>query len=394
MKKPNNFSQIVRERRNRRLLLKQRQDAKHRRYVRLHPHKPNPIKDLRRQLRLHRRSIAESLHRQFAYPPGETTVEVAGHFGMERAEDRQSFLDLAGKCIDFNTSKLTLDIRKATRIWPSAVTLLCSLKEWVEFGARSGICIHPTISSNDSESDQVTSYLNHCGLHDYVGRTQARVANHYKACEVVRIQRERDRSSVEPREKELLSLIRDYSLFDHDQLELFDSIVLTESFLNVLEHGIVNYDQGWFVIAQLHPTHGFISLCIADNGIGFRNTLMTGPQRYEIGSRKENVPLNDGEFLKMALTEVVSGAYNASTKEGVFVKKYAPGSRRGNGLKRIIKACQALSIQMCVLSHQGYAFYSPADGSLDCGSRPQRIFAGTMYTFIIPARQSDDRGCR
>ena len=386
MKKPNRHLNELRNRRSQKLRTKQLQVANRRRNARLHPRKTLLAKQTRRYLKLKQQDLARTLHQPFQYRDGTTRVDIRDEFGLEETQSRSAFLDYASRCIDFNTSELTLDIAAASRIWPSAVVLFCSLKEWVEFGARYTGTAHPTITSNNSKSDAVNSYLNHCGFHSYVGRKEGKVATKYSAKEVVRIQRERDRNSVEPREIELLNLIKQHSALSSDQIEYFDDVILTETFNNVIEHGIPNYDQGWFVFAQCHFHHGFISLCIADTGIGIRHTLMLGPQAKDIAKMYPNLPDHDGDFIKLAMTANVSGSFDASTKSGILIKRYSSGARRGHGLERIMDTCKALRIDMCLMSHYGYAVYDSKEDQIRSGAFPTRVFAGAMYEYIIPAR--------
>jgi hypothetical protein len=164
---------------------------------------------------------------------------------------------------------------------------------------------------------------------------------------------------------------------------MFDSIILTEVFSNVTEHGISKHDAGWWILAQYHETHKFISISIADNGIGIRNSLMTGPQHNEIGKVIRNSPDNDGEFICHALTENVSGALGASLKTGVLFKRYDRGERRGHGLKRISSCCSKLNIPFAILSHYGYTFINGGGEIISAGAKPARVFAGTMHHFLI-----------
>ena len=82
-------------------------------------------------------------------------------------------------------------------------------------------------------------------------------------------------------------LLRRLSSLNNDQIEEFINYVLIEIFNSVTEHGMPqkNKDEGWWMIAQHHQRHQFISLCIADNGIGIANSLYTGPQKAEIIKR-------------------------------------------------------------------------------------------------------------
>jgi anti-sigma regulatory factor (Ser/Thr protein kinase) len=236
------------------------------------------------------------------------------------------------------------------------------------------------------------SYLNHSGFYDYVhAKHPAEVEdqNHYPEKEVVKIEREKKLSNIEPREDKIISLLQQFSLFDARQIELFNSIILTEAFNNVTEHGVSHRDRGWWLLAQYHKKHGIISLCIADNGIGIRNTLMTGPQSDDIGKSIANTPENDGKFIKMAIEETVSGALAAPLKTaGGFLssKKYEKGAHRGNGLKRITSTCEKLGIPFTILSHHGYVFLDASGNMIRNGSMPRRVFAGTLYHLLIPAK--------
>ena len=171
-----------------------------------------------------------------------------------------------------------------------------------------------------------------------------------------------------------------------DGIEEFNDVVLTEIFNNVLEHGMPHRDKGWWLLAQYHKTHKLISLCVADNGIGIRNSLMTGPQRHEISKRIDNPKYNEGAFIRLACEENISGALAASIKEGTLIKKYVSGSRRGNGLQRIIKTCKKLMIPLAILSHNGYLFLDENGHEKLCSSKYRRIFAGTMYHLKIKAK--------
>lgn len=338
-------------------------------------------KNARAQLNHKQKEISKRIHSEIQYGEGKTIIKIENEFGLETPANREYFFEIAAKCVNFQTSVLALDLTNSTRIWPSALTFLCSLIEWVEMGNFRRTVV-PEISSSDSKSTEVNAYLNHSGFYEYVGRRKAKVKNCYDSSEIVCIQREKDRTQVEKREIVILDLLKKYTLFTEDEIELFDSIILTETFLNVLEHGIVNVGQGWWVLAQYHRKHKFISLCIADNGIGIRNTLLAGPQGEEIRAR---LMTKEGDLIKLSLTENISGAFDARTE----IRKSAKnrGSRRGNGLKRIAKACKDLKIDFSIISHFGYLNMEEGGNLKECQSFDNRVFGGTMYSFIIPANQ-------
>ncbi len=282
-----------------------------------------------------REKLRKSLYRKRKFPDPPLIVKFDKEFGLEEEKGVDYFLKQAASFIDFRAKLLELDITNCHRIWPSGIVLLCSLKQWVEL--RASRKNPPTIRSTPSNNAKLNSYLGHCGFYDYVGRTHDEVANYYSNKDIVKITRERRKETLELRESQILVLLEQFSGLDEQELEWFNSVILTEVFNNVTEHGISQYDKGWWLLAQRHNTHGIISLCIVDNGIGIRHSLMTGPQRNEIEKRISNSPENDGDFIKLAIEENVSGAIEAPLRSGRLMKSYEKGARRGHGLKRIKK---------------------------------------------------------
>jgi len=147
-------------------------------------------------------------------------------------------------------------------------------------------------------------------------------------------------------------------------------------------------DGGWWILAQYHKKHKIITVCIADNGIGIRNSLMSGSQQSDIFIK--NISSNDGEFIRMALEKPISGSLEPPLrKKGIIRKTFVSGARKGNGLKRIKKICEDLKIPFVIMSHNGYAFMN-RDGGI--GAKSSRVFAGTMYQFTIPAKEEEIYG--
>jgi len=332
-----------------------------------------------------RKQLREFLYKKTKYEEPPLTVGISDEFGIENENGIIYFLDKAASFIDFKSSELIFDLKNCTRVWPSAIILLCSLKQWVELTSNPGKT--PKLASSNSDSSKVNSYLAHCGFYDYVGRPKDTIDSSYSDKEVVKIQRETKTKNIEQREEDIIKLLEEYSDLCKEDLELFNCVILTEIFNNVTEHGISHIDRGWWLLAQRHEQHKIISLCIADNGIGIRHSLMTGPQRDEIGKKVQNTTLNDGEFIKLALEENVSGSIYASIKtEGIIRKKYESGARRGNGLKRIEKACKNLKIPLSIISHYGYVFLDEYGKMINYGARKTRVFSGTMYHLVIKCK--------
>ena len=318
--------------------------------------------------------VSKEIHCEIKYEEGQDTISILGEFGLEEKECRSLFFETAKKCLNSRKVDLVIDFQDAKKIWPSAITFLCSLKQWAEMNNKFNSTKRHIYSTN-SNNDKVNEYLNRCGFYDYVGRRED--INQAISLEdnILRIRREQDRASVEEREDQIMNLLSRYSKLSDNQLELFNSIILTETFLNVIEHGIVNEDEGWWVLAQVHEKHNFISLYIADNGIGFVNTLINGPQCEDI----KKLDYKEGDLIRYAFTENVSGAWDAvpETKK----RKSNRGARRGNGLKRIKETCEKLEIDFSIISHKGYYH-------IDEDTEPQNfddiVFGGTMYSFLIP----------
>ena len=322
------------------------------------------------------KKIAKEIHSQIIYEPGEEIIPINTEFGLEDVLYRENFFNLTKTVLNSRKKKIILDIRNCKRIWPSAITFLCSLEQWAEMNNKYNETKR-TIASTDSLYQNVNQYLNTCGFYKYVGRRGNPTYELQKSTDVLKIQREHDKHLVEEREEEILKLLKNNTMFTDDQLELFNSIILTETFNNVLEHGIVNRDEGWWLLAQVHQKHQFISLCIADNGIGFVNTLNSGPQAKDI--KALNLP--EGDLIKYAFNENVSGASNATptTKKS----KANRGARRGNGLGRIKDTCKNLEMEFSIISHKGYCNVD-INENITTNNFDEIIFGGTMYSFIIP----------
>lgn len=343
-----------------------------------------------RRLRNARNLVAVRIYsRRYSEPA--TVVAIRGQLGIETPQSVEDYLAYASDLIDTRSRKLTIDLADCDRVWPSGVTLLCSLAKWVELcslGDRK-----PSIGSTPSRSARVNSYLTHCGFNTFVrlGAPGDSNPNLFERSAVVPIQRETSRQRVESREDEIVSLLEEHSTLTADQISLFNCKVLTEAFNNVTEHGVPIRDEGWWVLAQYHREHRLISLCIADNGIGIRNTLTTGPQADQIRQRLA-ADAGDGDYIRLALSEPVSGALDAPQTErrfaGLMPDRYARGAHRGNGMKRILDTCRMLKIRLSVLSHHGYVVADAYSNALQHRSFNRRVFGGTMLHFSIPGREN------
>lgn len=337
---------------------------------------------------LARKNIKRVVYQKRNYRDPYREVVIDQEFGIEEPASAAYFLKKAEEIVNFRSRELFLNIKDCPRLWPSAITLLCSLKQWVELTSSPRRI--PNISSSTPSTTDVDAYLGHCGFYDYVRRAH----NDDNKCpfsneEIVKIEREKSHydKDIEKKEDQLISLLQRCSNYSCEEIELFDSVILTEVFNNVREHGIVHKDEGWWLLAQYHKKHNIISFCVADNGIGVRHSLMTGPQRFEIMKEYPSEHKKDGDLIRIAMNQNISGAMTASLKtRHIISQRYERGARRGHGLGRIRDACKKLNISLSIISHRGYVFLDEHGEIIDHGSRPLKIFAGTLYHFVIPAK--------
>ena len=314
-------------------------------------------------------------------------VDIENEYGLETETNWNNFIKKSQEIVDFDAGELIINLKKCTRIWPSAITVLCSMRQWLEIldGKK------PSISSTDSEYPKVNSYLYHCGFNEYVNiGSKMRDTSHYDEEQIIKIKREKRKTDVEEREDEIVDLLNKHTNYSDDDVEEFNDVIITEIFANVTEHGITHYDRGWWILAQFHPTYKFISICIADNGIGIGNSLRTGPQYHELIERlgEDNIQ-DESKLIQLAIEENISGAIEASIKQRYGIisleRSYESGSRRGNGLSRIITLCKQLNIKFTILSNNGYyKLNSSQEDYFD--TVPNRVFAGTMYHLLIPTK--------
>lgn len=330
-----------------------------------------------------RRRFIRTFYSLKKYQGAPVSKKLVGQLGLEH--DIDSFVQFSSSIIDFNSSSLFLQFENTDRIWPSAITMFVSLVEWVKLTSSNGV----RISSTNSIKQDVNDYLSHSGFYDYVQRKHNGQRGFYPEDEVVKIAQETTPKNTKVRHSQIYELVKSHSNFTNDELERFDCIVLSEIFANVTEHGVAANVSGWFVLGQLHKTTGIISICIADNGIGIKNSLITGFQKDEI----EKITTNDSdaEYIKVALKEFVSGALDSVEIESKYygLQKSVPiGKKRGKGLKHIVNACKLLRIRLTICSHYGCVSLNE-HGVIDYDTTlNNRCFAGTLYHLKIPARKT------
>lgn len=355
-------------------------------------HKPTIFQIIKRR----RKDFWKQASEKFDYNDKRKIEDIVGEVGIETGEI-DNFIEVGTNIIDSNASDMYINLLKCTRLWPSAITLLCSFDQWrnLLYGIRSKRHINtkkPKIASNQPQCEGLENYLMHCGFYDYINIDKKRnYINKYDNSEVVRIEREKDNDNIESRCKQVMDLIKRKSVLSDEEVEKIQCKVVPEIIYNVFEHGQNYNDNGWWLLAQYHRKHGIISICIADNGMGFRESLLTGPQREDIIERTKGFEDKDGYFIELAFNEQVSGALDANVREKAFFSAGLPrGANRGNGLKRIHKTCAECSVCLSVFSQRGYVIFGKDGCVIKQDSFKKRIFGGTMYNLIIPAKQEEE----
>ena len=274
--------------------------------------------------------------------------------------------------------KFIIDIKNCERVWPSGVMLLCSFYHWTRLIRHQGSNT-PEIVSTDSRYDDVSSYLNFCGFHDYVNRKPSKTLTQFDEKDIVKIKVEQNTLDSDKRYVEICNLVEDKSSFDTDQLEEFKSTIFGEILGNVTEHGINFQRKGWYLLTQVHKNTKIISFNIADNGIGIKNSLQTGPQKIKLERDL------DHEYIKESLNDEISGAFSA-------VKKKERRHKRGSGMSRIKESCKKLKCCLTIISNRGYIQFD-TDGIIKNEKTfNEVIFSGTLYNLTIPLKKEIQNG--
>ena len=351
---------------------------------------------LLQKIRRRRKDYWKQISERYTFNDKREVKNVEGEIGIETG-NIDSFIKMGSAIIDSNASDLYINLLDCTRLWPSAITLLCSFDQWrnLLYGIRTKRHVNtkkPRIASNQPKNSGLEYYLMHCGFYDYINIDKKRVyTNKYDNSEIVKIEREKDNDNIEFRCKQVMDLIKRKSVLSEEEIEKVQCKVVPEIIYNVFEHGQNYNDNGWWLLAQYHKKHKIISICIADNGMGFRESLLTGPQREDIKERTKQFENRDGDFIEFAFKEQVSGAVDANIRAKTLLSTGLPrGANRGNGLKRVFETCIECSIQLSVFSQKGYVIFNKDGSILKQDSFESRIFGGTMYNLIIPAKQEGE----
>ena len=139
---------------------------------------------------------------------------------------------------------------------------------------------------------------------------------------------------------------------------------------NSIEHGEVIQ---WYRIAQIHPTRGYITIAIADNGVGIPHTLRNGHQSEK--------------FKKMKDFEVIRESFESD------VTRHAPklGEAHGAGLNIVLDFVQTTGAKLAMLSGRGmwqldYTTPKATEKYFDF----EKALPGTLLVLRIPCKPGNN----
>jgi len=183
-----------------------------------------------------RTKLRTKFYKKLKYDKAPIEIEINGKLGLE--SDFNGFIKVSSLFVDTQSRWIDFNFDKCSRVWPSAITLLCSFKQWTEITSVSGF--DPRLSSSKPIDKSVNEYLSHSGFYDYVyasGNSDEINSQIYDDSEIVKIKREKIKSEIQSREDAIVSILSKYSSLTREQIEYFDCTVLIEAFNNVTEHG-------------------------------------------------------------------------------------------------------------------------------------------------------------
>lgn len=329
----------------------------------------------------------------------EHILLIPSRVGLEGGRSAEKdFCTLGRLSIDNPARRITYDLSQASYLWPSTLALLGSLYNFrlLMKKLNPDLPVIPEIYSSDPKDRYVDAYLDHSGFHEYVRRKAIRkkqetnalgqkliYAGPYSRKETVRFRHILTPQVENEDSNKLIELVLKYADFTPEQKETFNDKVFWEILLNVTGHGIPIVDAGWWLIGQYHKQHGIVSIAIADNGIGIKETLLAGPQQAQI--RDDLGDAQTHAYILHALKPKVSGAWDARPRSGMF-EKHEKLPVRGNGLKKIQEGCKFCGITLTIVSKNGYVKYDAGKKQPEVNSFKENIFAGTLYSLVIPAK--------
>lgn len=304
--------------------------------------------------------------------------------------DIESFIGIGKQIVESNANDIKLHLTRCEKLWPSAIMLLSSFLQWrtlaYKYSQKKHKCSKPPrLGSYAPKNKELADYLCQSGFYDYVQ------VDHHKPVpinpdEIVKLELNNSRTVIDKKMQELEDLVTNKANLTSSQKEAINCKVIPEIINNATEHGENCIDQGWWAMGQYFPESHIISICIADNGIGFKDTLCTGPQSDD-SIIKDLIDENASEtrFIELAFKDGISGAMDANSWELSHIHEYLPNGRnRGGGMSGIKATCKQCGIKLSIFSQSGYIIYDENGNISSKNSYDKRIFGGTFFNLVIP----------
>lgn len=338
-----------------------------------------------------RRKARRRIFKKYDFNNKDTIPVVIGKsLGIEFG-DIDSFVEVGKKIVDSNVNDIKIHLQKCEKLWPSALMLICSFHQWRNLAYKYNRKIHkktcckPSLGSYAPKNKELQDYLIQSGFYDYVH------VDHYTPTdinpdEIVKVKLNNTKEVIEARMEELEDLITKKANLTPELKEELNCYVIPEIINNATEHGENCFDQGWWTLGQYFPETHIISICIADNGIGFKETLCTGPQSQDtVITELNEKDAKETDYIELAFKDGISGAMDAKHWElNIFHEHLPAGSNRGGGLSGIKEKCKKCGIKLSIFSQYGYIIYGENGKILDAQSFDRRIFGGTFFNLVIP----------
>ena len=304
--------------------------------------------------------------------------------------DIDSFIGIGKQIVESSANDVRFYLTNCEKLWPSAIMLLCSFLEWRTLAFKYSQKKHksstrPKQGSYGPRNKELADYLCQSGFYDYVH------VDYHKPIpinpdEIVKLELNNCRTVIDKKMQELEDLITRKAQLTDSEKEAVNCKVIPEIINNATEHGENCIDQSWWTMGQYVPDLHIISICIADNGIGFKETLCTGPQSDDsIIKDLIEKDASETQFIELAFKDGISGAMDANNWELSHIHEYLPNGRnRGGGMSGIKDTCKQCGIKLSIFSQSGYIIYDENGNISSKNSFDKRIFGGTFFNLVIP----------
>ena len=92
-------------------------------------YKEKKLPSLYELIKRRRKVVWKNIFNRYTFSDTPITVELKGEIGIE-TNNIEDFISIGKVIVDSNSCMLKLDVSKCDRLWPSAITLICSFHQW------------------------------------------------------------------------------------------------------------------------------------------------------------------------------------------------------------------------------------------------------------------------